>query len=522
MPIGLGERTMIASAKPENANTAQDICRLLFRHKKKVIFCFTLSMCAAAAAIVFWPRKYRSESKLLIRLGRETVTLDPTATTGQVMPISLSRETDVSSVLEMLRSRVIVEKLVDEIGPDAILRPTTDSTNSGADSPGGKISLTSWIKLDPVSDREKAISSVERCLGSTIEKKSDIITVTGTAGSPELAQKIVAKLVDVYLGEHAKMHRTAGSQAFFTEQTELLRKHLDDALAKLRDAKNSMGIVGVENQRIILQQEIIDVENRLAQSTAELAAVRKKARSLRSGFEGLPERLPTDEIQGFPNTAADNMRTDLYQLEIREAELASRFTDEFPALVAVREQIKAAKTPLNKEEQRRTQSTTTVSTVHNQVHLNLLTEDANIESLNAQTLALRQHLSELRERVRALNENEPQIVKLEQEIALCKANYMTYCEKSEQTRIDSALQNERITNVNVIQPASLVESPVSPRKTIVLALGLIGGLALGIGAALLAERLDPSLKSPADVEDRLLLPVLVTIPRVSYRHTILS
>jgi uncharacterized protein involved in exopolysaccharide biosynthesis len=190
--------------------------------------------------------------------------------------------------------------------------------------------------------------------------------------------------------------------------------------------------------------------------------------------------------------------------------------------VAVREQIKAAKTPLNKEEQRRTQSTTTVSTVHNQVHLNLLTEDANIESLNAQTLALRQHLSELRERVRALNENEPQIVKLEQEVALCKANYMTYCEKSEQTRIDSALQNERITNVNVIQPASLVESPVSPRKTIVLALGLIGGLALGIGAALLAERLDPSLKSPADVEDRLLLPVLMTIPRVSQRHTILS
>ena len=114
---------MIAQSKPEFATTTRDICRLLFRHKSKVIFCFTVSMCAAIAIIFFWPRKYRSESKLLVRLGRETVMLDPTATTRQIMPVSVSRETEVNSVLEMLRSRVIIEKLVDEIGPDAILRP---------------------------------------------------------------------------------------------------------------------------------------------------------------------------------------------------------------------------------------------------------------------------------------------------------------------------------------------------------------------------------------------------------------
>ena len=111
------------------------------------------------------------------------------------------------------------------------------------------------------------------------------------------------------------------------------------------------------------------METKLGQSTAALAAADKRANALRAGFEGLPERLPTDEIKGFPNAAADSMRQDLYQLEIREAELASRFTDEFPALVAVREQIKTAKAPLTKEEQRRTQSTTTVNSVHNQIKL---------------------------------------------------------------------------------------------------------------------------------------------------------
>jgi polysaccharide biosynthesis protein PslE len=516
---------MITHNKPEVSVTKRDICRLLFRHKKKVVFCFSLCICAAVAIILFWPRKYRSESKLLVRLGRETVTLDPTATTGQVMSVSVSREAEVSSVLEMLRSRVMIEKLVDDLGTEAILSPTaaTAAPNAkDAKAPIARFNLRSWINLDPISEREKAINNVAQCLDSTIEKKSDVITISGIADSPQLAQEIVSKFVHIYLGEHARLHRTAGSEAFFTEQTDLFRKHLADALTKLRDAKNSMGMVNVDNQQIILQREIIDTENRLAQSSAALAASRKRAAAIRQGFEALPERLATDEIKGFPNAAADSMRQDLYHLEIREAELASRFTDDFPALVAVRQQIKNAKAPLTKEEQRRTQSTTTVSTVHNQLKLNLLTEDANIESLTAQTAALDAQLTKLRQRVNTLNENEPQIAKLEQEVALCKANYKTYCEKSEQSRIDNALQNERITNVNVIQPASLVVSPVSPRKTSVLTFGLLGGIVLGIGAALIAEYLDPSLKTPGEVEDRLLLPVLMAIPRVSQRHTVLK
>src|SRR4051812_15978410 len=428
---------MIAQSKPEFATSTRDICRLLFRHKSKVIFCFTLSMCAAVAIVLFWPRKYKSESKLLVRVGRETVALDPTATTGQIMPVSVSRETEVSSVLEMLRSRVMIEKLVDEIGPDSVLRRAT----AAAPAQSVKPNLKSWMNLDPVSDREKAIGKVAQCLDSNIEKKSDVITVTGTTDSPELAQSIVSKFVNVYLGEHARLHRSAGSQAFFTEQTDLLRKQFSDALSKLRDAKNSMGIVAVENQRTILQREVVDAETKLSHTTTTLAAAQKRVQALRSGFLNLPERLPTDEIKGFPNAAADSMRQDLYQLEIHEAELASRFTDEFPALVAVREQIKNAKTPLTKEEQRRTQSTTTINSIHNQIKLTLLTEDANIESLNAQKLALTEQLSQLRERVRLLNDNEPQIAKLEHEVALSKANYTTYSEKSEQSRIDNALQN---------------------------------------------------------------------------------
>ena len=58
-----------------------------------------------------------------------------------------------------------------------------------------------------------------------------------------------------------------------------------------------------------------------------------------------------------------------------------------------------------------------------------------------------------------------------------EANYRKYLENLEQARINQALQNEKISSINVIQPASFVEKPVSPNKLIVIALGLLLALA---------------------------------------------
>ena len=54
--------------------------------------------------------------------------------------------------------------------------------------------------------------------------------------------------------------------------------------------------------------------------------------------------------------------------------------------------------------------------------------------------------------------------------------------------------------------------PVSPRPKINLALGLLVGLALGIGLAVLRESLDTSIKSVEDLQNVMNTPVLGIIP----------
>ena len=66
---------------------------------------------------------YRSQAQLLVRLGRENVAIDPTATVGQTPAVSIpqSMENEINSAVVLLKSRVIVEKVVDSLGPRVIL-----------------------------------------------------------------------------------------------------------------------------------------------------------------------------------------------------------------------------------------------------------------------------------------------------------------------------------------------------------------------------------------------------------------
>lgn len=65
--------------------------------------------------------------------------------------------------------------------------------------------------------------------------------------------------------------------------------------------------------------------------------------------------------------------------------------------------------------------------------------------------------------------------------------------------------------LSVVRDAALPDAPVSPRKKLNLALGLLVGLAVGVGGAVLRETLDTTVKSPAGAEELVGAPMLGAI-----------
>ena len=92
----------------------------LFRYKRRSISLFLLVMVLATVGIAICPRTYTSAAKLFVRVGRESVALDPTATTGSVMSMDMTREAEINSILEVMRSRAIAEKVLDSVDPELV------------------------------------------------------------------------------------------------------------------------------------------------------------------------------------------------------------------------------------------------------------------------------------------------------------------------------------------------------------------------------------------------------------------
>ena len=344
-------------------------------------------------------------------------------------------------------------------------------------------------------------------------KNSNIITISFEAKSQKLAQEAINKLIGFYLDKHINVHRTRGSYEFFNEQTDQFRSTLAQAEENLRELKNKTGIASLEEQRRVLVKRIGDLEQELDGTESALAA--SKAKGPSDGEE--PLRSPRDTgdpgDRRHPNQGVDLMRARLYDLQLKEQDLLSKFTETSTPVQEVRRQIAEAQALISKEEPTRTQVTKGLNEAYKQVQLALLAEKATLSSLEAKAKEQRAQLNSTRGELKAINDSEIRLVQAQREMGIQEANYRKYYEKLEQARIDNALEIGKISNISVVQPATYPVEPVRPRKMLNLALGLFLGIFGGFGLAFFSEYMDHTFKKPEDIEERLKLPTLAAIPR---------
>jgi len=518
--------------------TLRDVYCVLFRHKRKMFLFFAVVVATVAVGTIRLPDIYRSEAKLLVRIGRESVTLDPTATTGQIINVSESRQMQINSELEIIKSREIAEKLVDSIGPAIVLNlPDQILEESISVDVNSLEKITQNIQTEakrqpgllerlglsePTNYHESAVAAVMKNLKVEVLKDSSIIDISYEAQDPNLAHNVLSKLIDLYLEKHIAVYQTPGSHNFFIQQAEDLREKLTQAENELRTIKDDTGISSIEDQGKVILEGIGELQQDVRRKEAELTSSEAKVQSLQQSLAETPELITTGTTTGMSNYAADLMRDRLYELQLQEQELLSKFEPTSRQVWEVRRQIAEAQALLNQENQQRSQVTKGVNITYQQTESELLTEQANLLSLQAEVQLLKKQLAEAQAELKTLNEAEVKITRLEREIAIQEENYSKYSENLEQARIDDAMEARKISNISVMQLATLSTRPIGPKRLLNISLGFLLGIFGATGLAFFSEYLDHSIKTPEQAQEKLQLPILASIPRVSTNRSFLA
>lgn len=463
----------------------QSACLFLWRNKLTLAATFVVGLGLTLLYLSLAPRKYQSEAKLLVRIGRESVTLDPTATTGQVLAVPESRESDMHAVEELIGSRTTAEAIVQQFGAAVILEKKT-----GVRSLSDQLSWLNEYNLNPLrvySLSDKAVRALKKNLGMTAGKNSNVLTLSYEAEDPELARDVLTALLTTAREQYMTVHRTTGSQEFFERQLESLRAELERQEEELRKFKDRNGLAALDAQRASQVAMISSLQEDLLRATAEQNAVQAEVDLRRKQLLDQPSLIVTEQTTGQPQTVQQTLREKVYELEVREQELAALLKDDSPQLIQIRKQIAEARRIMS-QEQLGTETKRSISQTHQAAELALQEREANLVALNARTRSLAEKIAGCTEDLKKLNAAEMALAQMDRELETARSNYRKYSDNFEQARIDQELDSAKISSLNLLQAPTLTATPVSPQPLPTLALGIVGSVLAGIGLAVVVNR----------------------------------
>src|SRR5213075_598062 len=111
-----------------------------------------------------------------------------------------------------------------------------------------------------------------------------------------------------------------------------------------------------------------------------------------------------------------------------------------------------------------------------------------------------------------LNAQAITIDELTQRVALSEANHKEYAQRLEQARINRTLDEERISSLSLVQPASYVAAASGPRRLLVFALGLFFAACSGVMTVVVAAWWNPVLETEEQITTLLHVPMIGAIP----------
>ncbi|MDF0494671.1 AAA family ATPase [Bradyrhizobium yuanmingense] len=410
----------------------------------------------------------------------------------------------IETQLQLLRSKATAAAVIDQLKltGDPDFNPSGLSFRSLWQRVRSLASTGSKKDAPPETHGEPSDNLVDAFLSRLSAGRigySNVIEISFSSSNAAKAAEIVNAVANTYVADQLNAKFDANRRAT-TWLQERLRDLGDQALAAQRAVdvyKAQNNIVSLDGKPID-EQQITEINNRLAAARAQTSEATAKLARYETLLAIDPKKPSSiDNLDAIGTDALNSqiitgLRQQYLELTRREAELAARVGRDHLAVVNIRNRAREFRVSIFDEVRRLAE-----------------VSRSEFELAKQRQEEIEKQLSRAVSQSRSVNSAELTIKDLESRAKGLRSLYETFLQRY----MGSAQQETFPTSdTRVLFPASPPASKSKPKTRLVLALGILGGLALGIGLALLRDLMDRVFRTSSQVETVLELPCLSMVP----------
>lgn len=516
-----------ALAEPESASSpVHDLAGMLNRQRRvAAIACGVVFLLAIVYGLLLSDR-YEAQMEILVdqsQLRRAEPVLTGDANAQPIVnQQGSSSDEALNSEIALLRSQDVLRQVVIDCGLNkqpGLWYGAVDGVWSAAawlHMQGALRGLSAVLPMlrQPTQAEltDKAVSRLAGKLRIEIIKLSDVIAVSYRSSSPQQAARVLDSLGNVYLSEHALAHRPPGELEFFARQTAQASAALEQAEQNLVNFTEAGGVADGATQLQDALKRMSDTRAAQDQVQAEIAGTRQQIASLESQSTRIPSRQTTVLKSSDNGVLIQQLKSSLLDLQLKRTQLLTQYQPTYPLVVEVNKQIAQAQAALAEAQKSQIEERTTdLDPEFEMVSENLTQARVSLAGLQARAATLAAEYNADNLQIRELNKQGMEQQDLTRREKAAEDNYLLMLHKQQEAQVSEELDKRRILNVSIVQSASVPALPIHPAWWFVMYGGMLSLLA-GFAAAAGADRLDPTLRTPEEVEMTLHAPVLVVMP----------
>ena len=469
------------------------------RRRLSLFLLVVISVFVAVAVFTFRATPVYSTSASVIIDSRDNTVVD----IGSVLAGSPPESTVVDTEVEIIRSRSLAEKVVRQLDLTSypefnpMLREASTLDKIKGQIKGLLGAGPANAQTGDPSETKEMEMVVSALLSSTSARRIGTtygIEIFANSHDPELAAAIANQIVDQYFVEQldAKFDATRRANAWLEDRLSELRAEVNDAENAVEAYRASSGLISA-GTNTLNEQQMSDLNAQLIVQRAELAEAEARLATLRA----MTQSGGSADVSGeaLNSQVISNLRRQQAEIQREKADLQNRYGPKHPEIERI-----------NQEERG----------INEQIQIELRRIVSNIEGdvaiARKRVQSLESNLGSMRSTLAQNNQASVRLRELERNAEASRSIYEAFLSRFKQTNESEGLAEP---DARLLSAAPVPRAPSFPKTSLNLAVGLIFGLMLGVGAIIGAEALNSQIASGEEIEEHFRVPFLGNFPRLT-------